>query len=340
LEVLHRNLRDPDRLLGTMTTMSRHLSLLTGLTVVALAGAPAVASAAGAPTVSTGGATGLTPTSGALNALVNPQGAATTYSFQVGQTKRYGLATPTVSAGSGVKAVKVRAAAVGLAPATTYHYRVVAHNAHGTTRGADRTFTTRKVPFGLVVGATPNPVPLGHGAVLSGTLSGTGNAGEAVILQQNPFPYTQGFLNVGNPLVTDANGAFSFPVLSVPLTTQYRVVLASKTEVVSPVVIVGVAVRVSTYTSRTRVQRGHKVNFHGSVKPTGPGSTVSIQKQTSTGSWVRVARTFTRHGGRTFSNYSKSVTVRRGGNYRVHVSVATGSYTSADGRTVRIHSFR
>jgi hypothetical protein len=77
-----------------MTTMSRHLSLLTGLTVVALAGAPAVASAAGAPTVSTGGATGLTPTSGALNALVNPQGAPTTYSFQVGRPSATGWRRP------------------------------------------------------------------------------------------------------------------------------------------------------------------------------------------------------------------------------------------------------
>ncbi len=36
----------------------------------------------------------------------------------------------------------ISAALGGLAPATTYHYRVVATNAGGTTNGADRTFTT------------------------------------------------------------------------------------------------------------------------------------------------------------------------------------------------------
>ena len=34
----------------------------------------------------------------------------------------------------------------GLAPATTYHFRVVAINAAGTTLGADRTFTTSTAP--------------------------------------------------------------------------------------------------------------------------------------------------------------------------------------------------
>ena len=93
-------------------------------------------------------------------------------------------------------------------------------------------------------------------------------------------------------------------------------------------------------TSRTRVRRGGRINFHGSVKPTGAGSPVSIQKLSSTGRWVRVAGTYTRRGGRTFSTYSKSVTVRRGGTYRVHVAVSSGNYVSADGRTVRVSSFR
>ena len=34
----------------------------------------------------------------------------------------------------------------GLAPSTTYHYRVVATNSYGTATGGDATFTTSKVP--------------------------------------------------------------------------------------------------------------------------------------------------------------------------------------------------
>jgi hypothetical protein len=323
-----------------MRTMSRHSSLLLGLTALALIGAPATASAAGEPTVSTGVVTEITPNSATLNALVNAQGAATNYSFDVGLTKSYGLVTPTVPVGAGTTAVKVKASALGLTPASTYHYRIVARNGRGTTRGIDRTFTTKKQPFALVLGANPNPVAFGSGTVLNGTLSGTGNAGQAVILQQNPFPYTQGFLNVGNPLVTDAAGNFSFPVISIGSTTQYRVVLASKPEVATPVVTVGAAVRITSAASRTRVRRGNKVNFHGAVRPTGPGSAVSIQKLSSTGRWVRVAGTYTRRGGKSYSTYSKSVKIGRGGTYRVHVSVATGTFVGSDSPTVRISTFR
>ena len=34
-------------------------------------------------------------------------------------------------------------------------------------------------------------------------------------LQQNPFPYTGGFVDYGNPELTLANGAFAFNVLGV-----------------------------------------------------------------------------------------------------------------------------
>ena len=40
----------------------------------------------------------------------------------------------------------------GLAPATTYHFRVVATNATGTTLGADRTFTTSTAPPAATTG--------------------------------------------------------------------------------------------------------------------------------------------------------------------------------------------
>ncbi len=85
-------------------------------------------------------------------------------------------------------------------------------------------------------------------------LSGTGNAGRQVVLQSNPFPYTQGFANTTNVQLTNPTGAFSFPLLSVPLNTQYRVLIPTKPEIVSPIVTLGVAVKVATSTSATRVQ--------------------------------------------------------------------------------------
>ena len=78
-----------------------------------------------------------------LNGFVTPKGAATTYYFQYGTSSLYGSVTPagTVAAGSG--RVKVTAAVGGLAPVTTYHYRLVAQNSQGVARGNHRTFKTK-----------------------------------------------------------------------------------------------------------------------------------------------------------------------------------------------------
>ncbi len=81
-----------------------------------------------------------------LGALVNPGGIQTTYRFEYGPTSEYGSATPFPegSVGEGLESHAVWAAASGLAPGTTYHYRVVATNelAPGGIAGPDQTFTT------------------------------------------------------------------------------------------------------------------------------------------------------------------------------------------------------
>ncbi len=79
-----------------------------------------------------------------LGALVNPGGIPTTFRFEYGTTSAYGSSVPFPegSVGEGISARTVWAAASGLAPGTTYHYRVVATNELGTAYGADQTFTT------------------------------------------------------------------------------------------------------------------------------------------------------------------------------------------------------
>lgn len=94
-----------------------------------------------APTAITGGATGITQTSAMLNGSVNPNSAQTYVEFEFGPTPSYGF---NVSAGqlNGTSVVLVAQVLSGLTPATTYHYRIKAQNSHGTTYGADSTFTT------------------------------------------------------------------------------------------------------------------------------------------------------------------------------------------------------
>lgn len=296
---------------------------------------PAVALGAGKATVTTGGVAKLTPSTVSLLGKVNPSGASTTYSFQYGTTVLYGALTPATAAGAGSKTINVVADIGGLAPATVYHYRLVASNRFGITRGADRKFKTKNQPLGLTLGATPNPVPFGKPTVLAGTLSGTGNASRQVVLQSNPFPYTQGFVNTTNVQLTGPQGQFAFPLLSVPLNTQYRVLIPTKPEIASPIVSVGVAVRVGTSVTDTRVRRGQRVRFSGSIKPGKGGERIAIQKLKPSG-WVTVAGTTAHRSSSTSSRYTKRIRISRGGTYRVFVASLDGSLANSTGRSVKI----
>ncbi len=297
---------------------------------------PALAQAQSSrPDVITGGVAQLTPHSATLLGKVTPNGARTTYMFQYGTTSLYGAVTPVGTAGAGNRAVNVVADLSGLAPATTYHYRLVAQNRNGLVKGKNRVFRTRPQPLGLAFAATPNPVPYNRPTVLHGTLTGTGNAKRQVVLQSNPFPYTQGFQQAANVQLTNLQGQFAFPLLSVPLNTQYRIVVPGQPQVASPIVTVGVAVRVSTNTSRRRVRRGRIVRFFGTVRPARPGAQFAIQTLRR-GAWRTVAGGIT-HGTRGgVSRYAKRVRIRRGGQYRVFVAIVDGNYVSSAGRTVRI----
>jgi hypothetical protein len=94
----------------------------------------------------TGPASAVTDRSATLSGSVNPNGSPTSYRFEYGPTTAYGRSTPAVAAGSGKSAVPAVASLDGLGPATTYHYRVVATNAGGPTKGSDQTFTTASPP--------------------------------------------------------------------------------------------------------------------------------------------------------------------------------------------------
>ena len=127
-----------------------------------------------APAVTTSAATGVTTTGATLNGTVNPNGVATTASFEWGTTTSYGQTAGAESVGSGSNAQPIAAAIAGLAPCTTIHFRATATSAGGTATGGDLSFTTT-CPSPAVTTSAATGVTT-TGATLNGTVNPNGVA--------------------------------------------------------------------------------------------------------------------------------------------------------------------
>ncbi len=98
-----------------------------------------------APTVVTKAASSIAQTTATLNATVNPNGGEVTEcTFEYGETKAYGSTIPCTPSkpGSGNSPVEVSAAVTGLRANNTYHFRISATNAGGTSKGSDEPLKT------------------------------------------------------------------------------------------------------------------------------------------------------------------------------------------------------
>ena len=127
------------------------------------------------PEVSYGSVSEPTTTSGTLHATINPNGGGdiTACQFEYGTGESYGLGTlpcsPATEPYSG--STPVSAGISSLTTEATYHYRVVATDANGTTYGEDQTYTPHDV-IGLSSEAASNLSE--NGATLTGSLVGDG----------------------------------------------------------------------------------------------------------------------------------------------------------------------
>jgi hypothetical protein len=120
----------------------------------------------GPPVVTTNPATFIASFSATLNGSLNPHGLSTTFHFQYGATTQYGLTTPPrTQTGNTVRNVSFHISS--LTARTTYHFRIVASNADGTTYGSDKTFTI--TPTGPPVAITE---PAVYDSRMSVTLNG------------------------------------------------------------------------------------------------------------------------------------------------------------------------
>ena len=156
------------------------------------------------PQVQTQTAQSVAVSSATLLGAVNPGGLSTDWSFEYGTTTAYGTKTPVENVGSGTSPVTVSAPLAGLAPSATYHYRLDATSAAGTSYGADLSFTTAPA---LTLKSNARVVVNGGFVVLSGIVTSAAQGVGVSILAERYG--TTSFTQIGTT-VTRNGGAWRF----------------------------------------------------------------------------------------------------------------------------------
>ena len=232
-----------------------------------------------APSVNTGSASSISATSATLHGTVDPNGQEASWHFEYGTTTSYGASTAAQGAGSGTSSRSVSAPVDGLVPGTTYHYRLVAANASGTTAGADRTFVTVGAPVAVTGSAQAVGV---SGATLTGSVDPKTHTTSWYFEYGKSTSYgtrtatQRADANTGNRSISVA-----LSNLAPGTTYHYRVVAASSagTSRGADVAFTTTAISVSASTSSFKVVYGHFVRLSGSISSGQSGVGVTLLAQ-------------------------------------------------------------
>jgi hypothetical protein len=280
------------------------------------------------PSVSDQRARNIAAESATATASVNPNGSITTYQIEYGTSTRYGReTTPAQIPGAATASISVQLD--DLRPYTRYHWRTVATNAAGTTRGADRSFRTARLPTGVSLARSRKTVPWGGDVRLGGRVSGSGVAGLTVELQQQR-PQDQGFVEAATTR-TGNDGGYLFTIPKLWATTRYRVVTRTQAVASSAVVTVRSRVRAGI---RSRLSSRKRARLQGSVLP-GITGTIDLQLRRSTG-WDTVRTAALTPATETASRYAFIVRrlKRVGRRFRVIARPEPGGYARGWSRSV------
>jgi hypothetical protein len=281
------------------------------------------------PGVSTSAARSIGSDHATLTGSVDPNTATASYHFEYGTSTSYGASTASRGAGSGDSSVSVSAAIGGLRPNTRYHYRLVATNAAGTTRGRDRSFTTARALSGVTISLDPERVTWSRPVTVRGRVSGAGAGGAPLALQAQPFPFGGAFTQIATRNAA-SNGTYTFTVGALFVTTRLRVVTRTAVVATSSIATASSALRVGA------VLRGRRLQ--GTIWPAVPHARASLQRRTRSGRWVRVARHGVRALGTDRSRYRFTLRRRsRTLTYRVVVVARDGgAHVPGTSREVRL----
>jgi len=181
----------------------------------------------------------------------------------------------------------------------------------------------------LTIAAKPTTITFGQATTISGKVKAPKDP-IVVTLQQNPYPFTDGFATAATTLSAN-NGNYAFSGVRPALNTRYRVTSLVPPENSSEVEVL-VRIKVVLRVSDRTPSAGQRVRFYGTAAPQHDGRTVRIQRQTSTGAWKTVARTPLRDAGTERSKFSTRMRVRRDGVYRARVFHDADHATGTSGR--------
>jgi hypothetical protein len=289
-----------------------------------------------APGVSTGGVRDVGPDRATLTGSVDPNTAAATYRFEYGTSTSYGSATSSRSAGSGDRSVSVTAGIGSLRANTRYHYRLVATNAAGTTRGRDRSFVSARRPTGVTIALDPARVTWSRPLAVTGRVGGAGAGGAPLAFQAQAWPFTRPMTQIATRNAA-SNGTFRFQIAALLITTRYRVVTRTQVVATSPVVTASSAVRVG---ARVQGFSRRRARVLGTIWPQVSNGRVSLQRRTRSGRWVRVSRRNAQAFDAARSRYRFTVRrSRRTLTYRVVVVARDGgAHVPGISRSVRVRS--
>jgi phosphodiesterase/alkaline phosphatase D-like protein len=270
-------------------------------------GADHTFSTSSAPTAVTGSATSIGPTSATLNGTVNPNGQATTWYFEFGTSTSYGSRTPAKGAGSGTSPMNVSASLTGLKAATSYHYRLVATNASGTSFGSDQTFSTSFPPV-------PRTGPAQDVGGTTATLTGSVDPKGRPTTWYFEYGTTTGYgpktpVQSAGSGTGDHNVAAPISALAPGTTYHYRLIATSDAGMSRGADLSFTTAAVTLTASTLRIIYGRSVTLSGTVSSKQAGEKVTVLAQRFGESSFSSIATLTTGAGGTWS-YPTRPTIR------------------------------
>jgi hypothetical protein len=172
----------------------------------------------------------------------------------------------------------------------------------------------------VTIDAKANPLVFSTTTTLSGRVSGSSASGVTIRFEEDATrPYGDSYKP--SQLTAKTANSGQYAVSAKPkVNTQYRAIAQASPTMTSPARLVMVRSLVGLRVSDRTPRRGSLVTFSGSVFPAHDGSRALVQRRTSTGGWVTLARPVLNDAGTLKSTYSKRLRVRSDGVYRVKVA--------------------